>query len=122
MDKRSIGKMGENIAEKFLSLSGIEIIKRNYFSKFGEIDLIGIEKKTIIFIEVKYRKSNNYGFPYEFVDNKKIEKIKKTAETFLIEFEKEYKDYDCRFDVISMVPNGIEHDFDIEWLKNQYFY
>jgi putative endonuclease len=52
MNKKEIGKEGENIAAKYLQKNGIEILNRNYNTKYGEIDLIGIENKTIIFIEV----------------------------------------------------------------------
>jgi putative endonuclease len=121
MNTRSVGKFGEQIAENFLKKNGINIIKKNYFSKFGEIDLIGIEKKTIIFIEVKYRKNNNFGFPVDSINDKKIDKINKTAEMFLYENENDYNDFECRFDIISIISNNND-DYDIEWLKNQYFY
>jgi putative endonuclease len=114
MNKRNVGTIGENQARKFLTENGVEIIKSNFFTKFGEIDLIGIEKKTIIFIEVKLRNNDNFGLPYESVDMRKIERIRNTAEVFLS--ENDYGDYDCRFDVISINRN------EIEWLKNQYFY
>ena len=106
MNNREKGKIGEEIAKKFLINNGINIIKENYFTNFGEIDLIGIEKKTIIFIEVKFRKNNNFGLPYESVNERKIQRIKSSAETFLS--KNDFGDYDCRFDVVSIVQgNGI---------------
>jgi putative endonuclease len=118
MNNREKGKFGEEFARKFLAGKGIEIIKENYFTKFGEIDLIGIEKKTIIFIEVKFRKNKKFGLPYESINNRKIEKIKTTAEIFLS--ENDYGDFDCRFDVVSI--NQEDGNFEIDWLKNQYLY
>jgi len=117
MNKREIGKLGEEIAAKYLENQGIKIIIRNYFSEFGEIDLIGIENKTIIFIEVKLRNNNSFGEPIESIGCKKIEKIKKTACCFLI--ENEYKDLDIRFDVVSLT--SFQNNYKILWLKNLYF-
>ncbi len=68
-----MGRLGEDIAAKFLENNGVRIIKRNYFTKYGEIDLIGIENKTIIFIEVKLRQNRNFGSPYETINAKKVE-------------------------------------------------
>ncbi|OHD12710.1 MAG: YraN family protein [Spirochaetes bacterium GWC1_27_15] len=119
MDKKELGRIGEEFAANFLQKKGIQIIKRNYFTKFGEIDLIGIENKTIIFVEVKLRQSNVFGFPYESITNKKLEKIYQLAESFLL--ENDFSDFDCRFDVISLIYYHADETFKVEWLKNQYF-
>ncbi len=111
--------MGEEFASLFLTNKGIKIIDKNYFSKFGEIDLIGIENKTIIFIEVRLRSTKNYGLPYESITKSKLDKIQKSIEIFLS--ENDYSDYDCRFDVVSLVYNDNEQNFCVEWLKNQDF-
>ncbi|MBQ2124942.1 MAG: YraN family protein, partial [Spirochaetales bacterium] len=57
------GRSGEDLAAEFLAKQGVEIIERNYHTKFGEIDLIGFDKSTIIFIEVKLRNNDNFGTP-----------------------------------------------------------
>ena len=119
MNKKVFGALGEELAYKYLSENGIKIIKRNYISKYGEIDLIGIEKETIIFIEVKLRNNISFGDPSEALDYKKINRIKKVAEFFLS--ENDYQDFDCRFDVIALVKNRFDNGYCINWLKNQYF-
>jgi len=119
MNKRELGKKGEEFAIKFLEKSGIKIIFHNYFTKYGEIDLIGLENKTIIFIEVKFRNNINFGYPIESIDSKKIEKIKNAANDFIIKMN--YKDYDFRFDVISLLNNEKNGRINVNWLKNQFF-
>ncbi|HOJ63622.1 MAG TPA: YraN family protein [Spirochaetota bacterium] len=120
MNKNKTGKLGEKIAKNYLEKNGIKIIEENYFTKFGEIDLIGIENKTIIFIEVKLRFSNSFGAPYEAVDLKKWEKLQNAASLYLTEHN--INDMECRFDVISLLYLNDTKKFNIEWLKNQSFY
>jgi putative endonuclease len=119
MNKKEIGQKGEDIASRFLQKNGIEILNKNYNTKYGEIDLIGIENKTIIFIEVKLRNSNNYGLPSEAVNFLKLKKINKAASCFLNDFD--LNDIDCRFDVICLTYEKSVNNYHIEWLKNQYF-
>lgn len=118
MNKRKIGTIGEDIAINFLEKYGVIIIKRNYFTKFGEIDLIGFENKTIIFIEVKLRNNMSYGLPIEGISSKKIERLRKTADLFLSGSDLIYDD--CRFDVIG-INLCSRNLYRVEWLKSQYF-
>lgn len=120
MNKNKIGKLGENIAKDFLEKNGIKIIESNYFTKFGEIDLIGIENKTIIFVEVKLRFCDSFGAPYESVDYKKWERLQNAASLYLM--ENNINDMECRFDIMSILYSKDAKKFNIEWLKNQNFY
>lgn len=120
MNKREIGKLGEDIAVKFFESQNIKIIKRNYFTKFGEIDLIGFENKTIIFIEVKLRYSSGFGVPYESVNQKKLDRLRKSALMFLS--ENNYGEIDCRFDVLSLQYIPVDESFKVEWFKDQIFF
>ena len=120
MNKRDIGKLGENIAVKFFEDHNIEIIDKNYFTKFGEIDLIGIENKTIIFIEVKLRYSNSFGVPYEAVTELKLDRLRKSALCYLA--DKEISDTDCRFDIVSLLYSPSDESFKIDWLKDYVFF
>ena len=108
MDKKASGKQGEDQAAAFLKSSGMEIIAQNYRSKTGEIDIIALERETIIFIEVKTwsvfgMEDLRYG-----VDIKKQRKIIKTAKFFLSENRK-YSNMAIRFDVIFVSNNSINH-------------
>ena len=71
-----IGNNYETVAAGFLQKLGYKIIAKNYRVKAGEIDIIASDKKTIVFVEVKFRKNNNYGNPYEFVTKQKQQKIR----------------------------------------------
>ncbi|PID82858.1 MAG: YraN family protein [Clostridiales bacterium] len=109
-----VTNIGYEIEEKVANLlkkDGNKILARNYKSKYGEIDIVYREKasKTIVFVEVKYRKNSDYGKPYEFVNKKKFERIMKTVHIFLME-NKLSHNIAMRFDVISVLSNGeIKH-------------
>jgi len=83
--KQEIGKLGEDEAEKYLIKNNYEIIERNFICKFGEIDIIAkdIDKKEIVFIEVKTRNNKAYGVPAEAVDFYKKKHIVKSAKYFI---------------------------------------
>jgi len=104
------GKLGEKIAQDYLKNSGVKIIGVNYHSRYGEIDIIGLDGDTLVFYEVKayLRQSVN---PSEFITLKKIGNIKKTVLIFLTKFENgKFLDTMCRIDLICI--RNFEHVFD----------
>ena len=114
MLKTEIGKKAEELACKYLISNGLNIIDMNFKAlPYGEIDIIALENKTIVFIEVKYRKNHSFGYAEEMVNIKKQEKIINTAQMFLLQFEK-YQNYECRFDVVAINKN------DISWYKSAF--
>ena len=117
MKKLSTGKWGERTAVKFLKKNKIKLIDRNYYSRFGEIDIVGYDKKNkeYVFVEVKTRKNNSFGEPYESVDKYKLRKIYKTAMYYLMENNIENENY--RFDVVSIIKDN-EKDIHISHFKN----
>lgn len=98
MNTKEIGNFGEDAACGFLEKNGIKVIKRNFYCRGGEIDIIAKDGETIVFAEVKTRKSVSYGTPGEFVDFRKQEKIAETALYYLGN-----DDSDMRFDVIEVL-------------------
>ena len=84
MTAKEIGNSGEDAAAEFLEKNGLTVLKRNFYCRAGEIDIIAREEDTIVFAEVKTRISKEYGTPAEFVDYRKQEKIMKTAVLKLI--------------------------------------
>ena len=62
-----IGQTAENIAVEYLAENKVQIIDRNYRTRFGEIDIIAKDKKELIFIEVKAKSTSRFGKPYEMV-------------------------------------------------------
>lgn len=102
-----IGKKYESQAAEFLEKQGYLILERNFQCRQGEIDLIGKEGEYLCFIEVKYRKSSNYGTPLEAVTKAKQRKISKAALYYLM--KKGYpEDTPCRFDVVGMTAHKAE--------------
>ncbi len=106
MLKTDIGKNYEEVAVKYLKKSGYKIIEQNYRLKVGEIDIIAKDKKTLVFVEVKYRQSKEFGTPSEFVTVQKQNKIIKTA---LLYLKQNNIESDFRFDVISICNDETEH-------------
>lgn len=98
---KNIGLFGENEAVEFLEEKGLKILKRNYHSKYGEIDIIAKDDKYIIFCEVKTRNDSAFSKPAEAVDEEKQKKILKTAVDYL-QINKELN-LQPRFDVIEII-------------------
>lgn len=107
-DTRKIitGKEGEKIAVEFLKKSGYGIIEINYRCPIGEIDIVARDKKELVFVEVKARKSHAMGYPEQAVGVKKQKKISQLALWYLQ--EKKLNDARARFDVVAilMLPAG----------------
>lgn len=83
MDRQEIGNYGETAACEYLSKKGYLIERRNFRLTCGEIDIIALDTDGCrVFVEVKTRKNSNYGYPSEFVNRSKQEKIRKTALTY----------------------------------------
>lgn len=95
-----IGPYGEDIAVSFLKTRGYEIVARNYRKKYGEIDIIAENDGEIVFIEVKTRKSNLFGSPFEAVDLRKQQKMSRVALAYLNNHG--LSDRAARFDVVAV--------------------
>jgi putative endonuclease len=95
----SLGKEGEELALRFFQKRGYRIIRRNYRTPFGEIDLIAKDGDVVVFIEVKTRTDKTFGRPFEAVDRRKREKMRKVSLCFLKKLRKEVP---ARFDVLSI--------------------
>lgn len=105
---RQIGAEEETKALDFLVQKGWKLIERNYQRRAGEIDLIMSDKKnSVIFVEVKYRRSSDYGTAQSFVHQQKQKKIIKTALLYMK--EKGFRNVDVRFDVVAVTLDQIEH-------------
>lgn len=110
-----LGIEGENLAVKFLKSSGYKIIARNYKTPIGEIDIIAKDGETIVFIEVKTRTDDAFGYPFEAVHTKKKQKLKKLA---LLYLKKQKKECPARFDVLSIYKSYGKYE--IEHIKDAF--
>ena len=84
MNKTVLGKMGEQLAFQFLSKRGYKIIDRNFRIRGGEIDIIAIEKNTLVIVEVKTRTSHKYGLPEESITPHKLKFLERATEFYRI--------------------------------------
>ncbi|MBQ2800743.1 MAG: YraN family protein [Lachnospiraceae bacterium] len=107
-NKRSIGTAYEEKAVEYLTAKGYRIIKRNFRCRIGEIDIIAKQNDIVVFVEVKYRKTASFGYPEEAVSFSKQKIIRKVAEFFLVG-EQLSLDTECRFDVIAILGEEINH-------------
>ena len=101
-----LGAWGESLAASYLQKKKYRITACNYRCRFGEIDLICENRKFVVFVEVKLRKTEIFGQAREFVDLKKQEKIRSAATLWL---QENPVDRQPRFDVIEIyAPDGME--------------
>ena len=100
-----LGHWGEGVAAEYLRKKRYSIIAANYRCRLGEVDLIAEDRKFLVFVEVKLRKSAAFDEAREFVDRKKQERLKQTALLYLAQHEDIAKQ--PRFDVIEIyAPQG----------------
>ena len=98
------GAWGEAIAAEYLRKKHYKIIANGFHSRFGEIDLIAQNRKYLVFVEVKLRKSANFAKAREYVDAKKQDKLRITASLYL---SQNPTNLQPRFDIIEIyAPEG----------------
>lgn len=100
-NSRETGEASEKKAEQFLKKQGMKVIARNYSCKHGEIDLIMEDKDSLVFVEVRFRRCDDYGGALSSVTPSKQNKIKRSALHFLLN-KKLYEKHPVRFDVIAL--------------------
>ena len=106
---QSTGKAGEQIGECFLKKQGYEIIARNVRSPFGEIDLVAKHRKTLVFIEVKTRRSSDFGLPEESITERKKTRLGRLASWYLTNHFED-QNFPVRFDVLAVQLQGAQPD------------
>ncbi|MCR5282368.1 MAG: YraN family protein [Lachnospiraceae bacterium] len=113
MNKRSVGSAKEKLASAYLMKQGVRITDRNFRVRQGEIDLIGYDADTLVFFEVKYRKSAAYGLPQEAVGQSKQLQICRVA-AFYRNLHRIPADTPVRYDVIAILKD------EVTWIKNAF--
>ena len=108
--KKFLGRAGELKAVDFLKKEGYKIVKTNYKTALGEIDVIAEYGEYTVFVEVKTRTNDEFGSPSEAVNSKKREKYYKVASEYLLRNKK--NDTPCRFDVVEIENGQINHIID----------
>jgi putative endonuclease len=98
--RHSLGQNGEDLAASFLEKKAYSILTKNFRTPYGEIDLIARQANTIIFIEVKTRKSQSLGPPEISITPRKIDHMRSAAEFYIQEYSEQASEW--RIDVISI--------------------
>ncbi len=117
LQNAGVGNRGEELAAAFLVRNGFELIERNFRCKGGEVDIVAKDGKTLVFVEVKSRKTLTYGVPQLAVTPFKQRQISKAALTWLAKNHKH--DSPARFDVIAILLNG-DYQHQIEHIRNAF--
>ena len=113
--KIKLGRYGERLASEFLTRQGARIIETNYQTRYGEIDLIALMGDEILFVEVKTRTSNEYGYPEQAINHFKVRHLMKAIEHYLD--RKNLKNF-WRLDGISVELNKEDNKAKIRWFKD----
>lgn len=104
-----VGNLGEQTAKNYLIKNGYKILTTNYSCRFGEIDIIAMDKECLVFIEVKTRTSGKYGHPENAVNYWKKKHLELTARNYI-----DYKrmgNYIARFDVVEVFAKYADNNF-----------
>ncbi|MFK7865186.1 MAG: YraN family protein [Pseudohongiellaceae bacterium] len=121
LNPRRSGEHFESIAKHYLEAEGLIAVESNYSCRLGEIDLImRAASKTIVFVEVKFRKSSIFGHPVEMVGPSKQRKIRLTAAHYL-SHHPALRKLNCRFDVVGIMNKQGSSEKQIDWIKNAFF-
>jgi len=99
--RHQLGRQAEELAEKFLRRAGLKTVARRFSTPLGEIDLVMRQGDTIVFVEVKARRSADLADPQEAVRSAKQRRLFRSARFFLR--QRGWEDRACRFDVVAVV-------------------
>jgi putative endonuclease len=99
-DRASLGRKGERAAERYLRRLGCKIVTRNYKCPLGELDLVVLDKDTVVFAEVKTRRGDDHAEPHESVTWQQQQRIHRAAQHFLAFTRSQHRA--CRFDVVAV--------------------
>ena len=110
-----MGLYGQGLAENLLNQNGLITLRQNFRTRLGEIDLIMQDATTLVFVEVKTRRSEKKGSPLEAVSTLKQQQIGKMARIFLQECHPRF--HTIRFDVVGVL---LTRPLRIQWIKRAF--
>jgi putative endonuclease len=115
---KSLGERGEDAAARYLKRQGLRILERGHDSRLGEIDIIAVDDRTVVFVEVKTRSSNDAGHPTEAIDAHKQRRMTQSALAYLK--SKRLLESAARFDVVAVTWPDNSRGPQIEHYKNAF--
>ena len=117
LNQNNAGLEAEKLAATFLANHGLKLLVQNYHCRFGEIDLVMMDAKTLIFVEVKLRSNSQFGGAIASITPHKQQKLILTAQHYLQQRVKYQSQIACRFDAILMSKTDLNS---IEWIRNAF--
>lgn len=99
-DNKKTGAIGEKAAGEYLKNKGYEILESNFYTRFGEIDIIAKKNGKWIFVEVKTKSGGTFGEPWEMVNQRKLQQVKNMAQVYLT--KNGLGEVACRIDVVGV--------------------
>jgi putative endonuclease len=103
-EKQTLGNQAERLAEQLLLGQGMRLLARNYRCKQGELDLVMRDRDTVVFVEVRYRRTSHWGNAAETVDWRKQKRLIAAAHHYILTHP-HLAESACRFDVIAAEGN-----------------
>lgn len=116
VSSHKLGKAGEKAALNFLNRNNFRIVEQGFCFLRGEIDIIAYDRETLVFLEVKSRRSHKFGFPEEALTSAKQKQLKKVALGYCTLHN--IQDVECRFDVISLTYD--DEGYTVSHIKNAF--
>lgn len=116
MKTRDTGNLGERLGRNFLAKRGFQIIETNYRSPGGEIDIIARQGEWLVFVEVRTKRSRNFGTPEESITQRKKAKLVAVAEHYLQNHEPQPKSW--RIDLVAVELDNRNRASRIELTEN----
>lgn len=118
-NRQRIGNRAEQQARDWLQQQGLTTVAVNYRCRLGEVDLVMIDHNTLVFVEVRWRRHQQYGGPLASVDTRKQRRLTQAARHFLGRHPDQAQ-RPCRFDVIGMTP-GDDGEARYQWIQNAFY-
>jgi putative endonuclease len=103
--KDAVGRYGEQLATETLLADGFTVLERNWRCSDGELDIVAVEDRTLVFVEVKTRSTTAFGDPAEAIVPAKAARLRRLAVRWLVEHPEPYWPQ-VRFDVVAIVRRG----------------
>jgi putative endonuclease len=120
-DRQETGSAGEETALAHLQSQGLQLVLRNYRCRGGEIDLVMLDRKVLVFVEVRYRSHESFGGAAASVDARKQQRIVLAARHLLMK-RRELTRHPARFDVVAIAPlaHGQNRGNKIDWIRDAF--
>ena len=114
--KQLVGDQAESLAMAHLEGAGLRMLERNYRVRGGEIDGIALDGETLVFVEVRYRKNNDFGGAAASIDARKQQRVIHAAQIYLLKHPR-HANRPCRFDCVVLETLQADH---IDWIKDAF--